>query len=150
MKKDEVTIKELLQDRNIDIEQLLKGVILITLKDQDDDTSAMSIKGMGNFGKASIINVLVSMIEMLDLRIHNPKNPMEAFVLVKMVDAMITAYHGVLDVVKKQNIKHPDELLEVLNSKKGELFKQAQQDDDKEDEEDEVKVKTSKEDKHDA
>jgi hypothetical protein len=147
MKKDNVTIQDLLKDKQIDVQQVLKGVMLITLKDKDADTSAMSISGIGNFGKQSIINVLVSMIEMLDLNIHNPQGPMEAFVLVKMIDAMITAYHDVLKVVKKENIKHPDDLIEVLNSKKGELFKQAQQD---EEQDKEVKVQPSKEDKHDA
>lgn len=144
----EVTIKELLEGTKTDLQQLLKGAMLITIKDVDNGESTnVKIQGIGKFGKQSIMNVLVSMIEMLDFKIENPRGPIEAFTLLKMIDAMITAYHDVLELIRKDNIQDPDSLVEVLEKKRGDVVKQARK---QVEEDEEEKVETSKEDKHDA
>jgi hypothetical protein len=87
-----LTIETLMKDLDITPNSEYDGLIIVRkeiLKKEDKESSyKLAVQGVGNISKVDIVNIIVGLLERVGIKLPEPSNKEELYVMFKLFDAL--------------------------------------------------------------
>jgi hypothetical protein len=102
------------------IEEKCEGIVLVRkLKDDEEGEVSFNIIGGGNFKSNDAVVTIISMLELLDHQVIQPKRGEHFAIMRKMLEELVSAYNEMVEKFDKHMEQHKEEEKKEVVKKQG-------------------------------